>query len=321
MPQGCGAATTPSGGIDELHRRALRLHHQVARILRGQRDLVLAVHQAVELLDVGVERVRLQRRELRPEVVAVELPQHVPLDVLQSGYRHLDRDRVGPFRIEHVLPGLRRLFARHEIGVVGDCRHHQRAPGPIALGRAFVFGLVGRHFRRHVLHVAAALLEIEREAHVGKLRDIGEIDVALAFGQQPGIERAGLEPQIVRPDLREQRVELCQFLLGCCLGIGGVDHERAFLLGLGDVGAGLEAVHLARIVAGDAPPEPMPIEQHVSEEHGLTTSSEQPQSHRWPPCRSACRESEHSEAAWQRNQRSIAARTSLRTRWFSESPI
>ena len=199
MPQGCGAATTPSGGMTNSTGAPFAFIDQVAGVLRGQRDLVLAVHQAVELLDIGVEGVRLERHKLLPEVVAVELAQHIPLDVLQAGVstpsprsRRPISDRACPAR-SSALP--RRVT---RVGIVGDRRHHQRAPGPIALGRALVFGLVRRQLRRHVLHVAAALLEIEREAHVGELERCRRGRSALPLGQQLGVERAGLKAQIRR---------------------------------------------------------------------------------------------------------------------------
>ena len=160
---------------------------------------------------------------------------------------------VLPLRIEQVLPALRRLVGRHEVGVVGDAGDDDYAPGPQALRVALVLRLVGSEFRRDVRHVAFALLEIEHEAHVGDLHHVGEVLLCLAFGVHLRIQRAGLQTDVVGGDLREHLVELAEILRHVGFGVGAVEDELALLLRRLDVGAGLEAVHLVRLVARCGP--------------------------------------------------------------------
>src|SRR5471032_1834924 len=67
---------------DEADRRALGLELDSAGVLRTHDDLVLAVGQAIVLLDVGVEGAWLLGRELLEVVFAQDRLQHVPDAVL-----------------------------------------------------------------------------------------------------------------------------------------------------------------------------------------------------------------------------------------------
>ena len=96
---------------------------------------------------------------------------------------------------------------------------------------------------------AAALLEVEDHAHVGDLDDVDQVGLGLALGQHLGVERAGLQAHVAGLDLGEHLVEGRQQLDLALLGIGRIEHESALGLGLVDVGAGLEALHLAGLVA------------------------------------------------------------------------
>ena len=232
----------------EGERRALGLELDVAGVLRAHDDLVLAVDQPAVLLDVGIEGARLDGGEFLEVVVAQDRLQHVPDAVLQAGVRNLDVDRVGPFRIEQVFPRLRCLGGRHVVGVVGDAGHDDRPPGPEALGLALVLGLEGGHLRRDVLAEAATLLEVADHAHIGDLDDIDQVGLGLPLRQDLGVERACLQADVAGLDLGEDLVERGQQLDLTLLGVGRVERERTFRLRLLDVGAGLEALHLAGVV-------------------------------------------------------------------------
>ena len=86
-------------------------------------------------------------------------------------------------------------------------------------------------------------------AHVGDLDDVDQVGLGLALRQHLGVERAGLQADVAGLDLGEDLVEGGQQLDLALLGIGRIERERAFGLGLVDVGAGLEALHLAGVVA------------------------------------------------------------------------
>ncbi len=236
-------------GEDEGERRALGLELDVAGILRTHDHLVLAVDQPAVLLDVGVEGARLLLGKLLEVTRAEDRLQHVPDAVLQAGVRHLDVDRVLPFRIEQILPFLGRVGRQDVVGVVGDAAHDDGAPGEEALWRALVLGLERRHLGRDVLMEAAASLEVEDHAHVGNLDDVDQVGFGLALGPDFGVERAGLQAHIVGLDLGKHLLERSQQLGLALLGVGRIEHEGAFRLGLVDIRAGLEALHLARLVA------------------------------------------------------------------------
>ena len=129
------------------NRRTLRLPFEIAGILRGVDQLVLLIDQAVVLLDVGVEGARFQLSEFLPVIGPEGLAQLEPGDVLQSGIRYLDADRIGPFRVERLLPGLWRIARLHDSGVVGETRRRDRAPNPVPDRLAFVLALIRGHFR------------------------------------------------------------------------------------------------------------------------------------------------------------------------------
>ena len=172
--------------------------------------------------------------------------------MLQPRGRQLDGDAVLPFRVDRLLPGLRRLLGRDDIGVIGEPGRSDRAPGPIAFRVAFVFRLVELHLRRDVMDVAALFLEVEDHPHVGDLHHIDRIGPRLALGADLGVKRAGLQPGVVGLDLREELRELGEDAQFGGLGIGGVDDDFALGLGLLDIGAGLEAVYLPRLGAAIA---------------------------------------------------------------------
>ena len=151
----------------EGDRRTLRLPFEIAGILRGVDQLVLLVHQPVVLLDIGIEGARLQFGEFLPIIGPQGLAQFEPGDVLQPGIRDLDADGVDPFRVERLGPCFGCVARRDEVGVVGQTGGRDRAPNPVADRLAFVFALVGGHFRRDVALVATLFLEIEDHPHVG----------------------------------------------------------------------------------------------------------------------------------------------------------
>jgi hypothetical protein len=66
----------------------------------------------------------------------------------------------------------------------------------------------------------------------------------LALRVELGVERAGLEAGVVGLDLGEKLGELGQNPELGRLGIGRVDDELALGFGLGEIGAGLEALDL-----------------------------------------------------------------------------
>ena len=234
---------------DEGKRRALGLELDVARILGAHDDLVLAVDQPAVLLDVGVEGARLLLGELLEVALAQDRLQRIPDAVLQARVGDLDVDRVLPLRIEQVLPRLGRLGGRHVVGVIGDAGHDDRAPGPEAFRLAL--GLLGEelHLGRDVLAEAALALEVQDHAHVGDLDDVDQVGLGLALRQHLGVERTGLQADIAGLDLGEELVEGGQQLDLALLGIGRIEREGALGLGLGHVGAALEALHLAGLLA------------------------------------------------------------------------
>ena len=234
---------------DEGERRALGLELDVTRVLGAHDDLVLAVDQAAVLLDIGIEGARLLLAELLEVVHAEDRHQHVPDAVLQARVRDLDVDRVLPFRVEEVFPLLRRLGSRDVVGVVGDAGHDDRAPGPEAFRLALGFLGEELHLWRDVLAEAALALEVEDHAHVGNLDNVDQVGLGLALGQHLGVEGAGLQADVTGLDLGKQLVEGRQQLDLALLRIGRVEGEGALGLGLGHVGAGLEALHLDRLVA------------------------------------------------------------------------
>ena len=94
-----------------------------------------------------------------------------------------------------------------------------------------------------------AFLEVEDHAHVGDLDDVDQVGLGLPLRQHLGVERARLQADVAGHDLGEDLVERGQQLHLALLGVGGVERERAFRLGFLDVGAGLEPLHLAGVVA------------------------------------------------------------------------
>ena len=67
-----------------------------------------------------------------------------------------------------------------------------------------------------------------------------------ALGQNLVVERAGLRAHIAGLDLREVLAEAFHDAGGAGLVLVAIEHELAFLLGLGDVGIGHEVEHLGR---------------------------------------------------------------------------
>src|SRR2546423_5429383 len=87
-------------------------------------------------------------------------------------------------------------------GVVGRPRRRDRAPGPVPDRLAFIFALIGGHFRRNVALVPALFLEIEHHSHVGQLQHIDEVAASLALGQHLGVKGAGLPAALIGLDRR-----------------------------------------------------------------------------------------------------------------------
>ena len=137
MPQVSGRRRHPVGRHVEGDRRALRLPFEIAGILRGVDELVLLVDQPVVLLDVRIEGARLQLAEFLPVIGTVEFAQFVPRNMLQPGIRHLDVDRVRPFRVERILPGLRRLGRPRRRSGYRRCRPGRSRPRSSSLRACF----------------------------------------------------------------------------------------------------------------------------------------------------------------------------------------
>src|SRR5215472_4354238 len=107
---------TESGYVDrqsvgwksKAERRPLGFELQVARVLRGVDDCILAIATAFELLHPGIEGVGPQFSKLGPVCIAVKFAEFVPHVVLYARDRGLHVDLIGPFWIERILPRLRR---------------------------------------------------------------------------------------------------------------------------------------------------------------------------------------------------------------------
>src|SRR4029078_7074267 len=96
----------------------------------------------VEELSARVETLGPLLGELLPEVVAVDLPQQIPLGGLHARGRQLRADAVLERGLQDVLPDLRRLLRLHFPFVVGDAREGYARPPEVAGRRALVFRLV-----------------------------------------------------------------------------------------------------------------------------------------------------------------------------------
>ena len=241
------------GRENELDRRALGLVLQVAGILAVLDHHVLTADGAVELLDVGIERARVQLGEFGPIVLTEDTPHQIPHLVLRPGVGDLDVDRVLPSGVGQIGPAFRCVLGLHRGRVIGDAGNDRSAPHILAFRRAFIFRLVGAGFRGNVLHPALPLLEIQREGHVRQHQNIGCVGLGLPFRHQLGIERTGLQPQVIRFDFRKRRLERRHQRRLVGFRIGRIHHDGAFGLGLRHVGAGFEPVHLARFGTGRGP--------------------------------------------------------------------
>ena len=130
--------------------------------------------------------------------------------------------------------------------VVGDAGGIDAGPEKRAGRRAQMVGLVGGRFGRDVAFVAALFLEIDRRREVGKLDDVDVEAAGGAFGQDLVVERAGLGAHIAGVDLREILAKSLHDAGGAGLVLVTIEHELAFLLGLGDVGIGHEIENFGR---------------------------------------------------------------------------
>src|SRR6185436_19207132 len=149
----------PVGGGDEVDLGALLLEQGVARVLRERTDAIVPLREPVVELGARVEALGPLLGELLPEVVAVELPERVPLRVLHAGGGELRADTVLVRRAQNVLPRLRRLGGLHLALVVGDAREGDTRPAVVVAGIALILRLVPRVRRRVVLLPSALLLE------------------------------------------------------------------------------------------------------------------------------------------------------------------
>ena len=75
--------------------------------------------------------------------------------------------------------------------------------------------------------VAALFLEVEDHPHIGELHRIDRVGPRLTFGADLGVERAGLQADVVGLDLRKELREFGENAQFGGLGIGGVDDDLA----------------------------------------------------------------------------------------------
>ena len=238
----------PFGRGDELHVRAARLVEDVGRILGERRHVVVAFREPVEQLHARVKGARALLGEFLPEIVAVDLAQQVPLHVLDPGRRNLAGDLVAEARVVDVLVGLRDVRAGDLGLVVGEAREGHAGPEIVAGCRAQIVLLVRVHVRTDVDLVAAALLEIGRGRHVGKLQHVDIETARGALRHDLIVERAGLRAHIAGLDLREVLAEALHDRSGARLVLVAIEHERAFRFRLRDIRVGLEIVDLGDLL-------------------------------------------------------------------------
>src|SRR5215468_2308868 len=235
------------GRRHELDVRALVLEQRVTAVLGERAHAIVALGETVEELSAGVEAAGALLGELLPEVVAVELSEHVPLRVLHAGGRELGADAVLECGIQDVLPGLGRLLRLHFAAVVGDPREGDADPREESRGRAQVRGLVARVLGRVIALVAPLLLEVDGGRNVGELEHVHQVAIGRALRGDLRVERARLQPHIVGLDLREVFAEGFEQSGDGRLAVVTVVDDLALLLRLGDVGARGEVEHLGRL--------------------------------------------------------------------------
>src|SRR5215472_14271428 len=232
------------GRRHELDVRALVLEQRVAAVLGERAHAIVALGEAVEELSAGVEAAGTLLGELLPEVVAVELAEHVPLRVLHPGRGELGADAVLEGGIQDVLPRLGRLLRLHFAAVVGDAREGDANPREESRGRAQVRRLVARVRGRVIALVPALLLEIDGGRDVGELQHVHQVAIGRALRGDLRVERARLQPHVIGLDLREVFAEGFEQGGDGRFAVVTVVYDLALLLCLGDVGARGEVEHL-----------------------------------------------------------------------------